>query len=128
MEETMTIHKIDTHESLIHDRVCCIRADNTKPTKLNRFSSGFTLLELIVSLSVLASLASIAIPSFTNLIARTQVSTQSNAVFEALYLARQYAITKQKNVHICPVEKGNNTRCSSDFGYNASWSNGRRIT
>ena len=85
---------------------------------------GFSLLELIISIAVLASLTSLAIPSFAAMLARNKVITQTNAVFEALYIARSHAISKQKNVHVCPIQIDDNTRCGDNLGYNANWSGG----
>lgn len=85
---------------------------------------GFTLIELMVAITVAAVLASAAVPSFASLIARNKVTTQTNAILESLYLARSYAIVKQRNVHVCHLNAETNSSCSEDRNYKSKWSHG----
>ena len=89
-----------------------------------KISHGFTLVELMVTLTVSAILATAAAPSFANLIARNKVLIQTNAILESLYLARSYAIVKQRNVHVCHLDPETNSSCSEDRNYNSKWSHG----
>ena len=98
----------------------------TRHKKLDKTNSqlGFTLIELMVTITIAAIIISISIPSFASLLARNKVTVQTNALFESLYLARNYAITEQKKVHVCHRDNSNSTECDPQRNYNSAWHNG----
>ena len=61
---------------------------------------GFTLLELMVAIAVLAILTTVAIPSFRDLIQNNRVTTQTNELVAALTFARTEAVKRGRNVTI----------------------------
>jgi type IV fimbrial biogenesis protein FimT len=72
------------------------------------YSRGFTLIELMVTLTVLAILLSIAAPSFSNLMAANRMSTQTNEFITALNLARSEAVRRGQPVALRSVGNDNN--------------------
>ncbi|CAM3586651.1 GspH/FimT family pseudopilin [Parendozoicomonas haliclonae] len=64
---------------------------------------GFTLVELMVTLAVLAILVAVALPDFSDTMDRNDVANQSNRITGLLSLARNEAITRNTDVTLCPA-------------------------
>lgn len=73
---------------------------------------GFTLIELMVTLVVLAIAIGLAVPSFAELIRNNRADAQSGAVVDALSLARSEAIKRGTTVVVLPTTGTN---------WNAGW-------
>jgi len=65
-------------------------------------SQGFTLLELLTVVALLAIFASIAVPSFTSLANQTRTRSATDALFGLLIQARTEAVLRRTTVSICP--------------------------
>lgn len=63
-------------------------------------NSGFTLIELIVTVVVLAIVAAVAFPSFTQTIRESEASTEANTMVSALQLARSEAVRRSEVVSV----------------------------
>jgi len=68
------------------------------PSLGTRSLRGFTLIELMVTISVLAVLAAIAVPNFNDLIQRWRVMQAAELFQSTLYLARSEAYKRGGNV------------------------------
>ena len=75
--------------------------------------SGFTLIELMVTVSVAAVLLAIAAPSFSRLIAGNRITTQTNEFVGGLNLARAEAVRRGQGVSI--------RSDSSDIEFGTAW-------
>jgi prepilin-type N-terminal cleavage/methylation domain-containing protein len=62
--------------------------------------SGFTILELVITVLIVGIVAAIAVPSFSNSIARNQISSTANNLVGAFNLARTEAAQRGGDVHI----------------------------
>jgi len=76
---------------------------------------GFTLIELIVTLAVVAIMTTLALPSFRTTIMNNRLTTQANEFITDLNIARSEA-----------VKQGNTITITSNNGNN--WANGWAIT
>lgn len=65
-----------------------------------KMGRGFTLLELMVAIAVLAILATVGVPSFRELIQNNRVTTQTNELVSALNFARTEAVKRGRNVEV----------------------------
>ncbi len=77
-------------------------------------SFGFTLIELIVTISIAAILAGIAIPSFSPIIQSTQLTTYANELVTSLNLARSEAV--KRGVQVSVRRKG-----STNQNWDSGW-------
>lgn len=81
---------------------------------------GFTLIELMVTLAVLAVLTMIALPNVQNSVHRQQLRSLTGSLQGALAYARNEAVLRQYSVSIC-ASGGSQTSCSSSSDYSQGW-------
>lgn len=63
---------------------------------------GFTLIELMVALAVMAVILTLAVPSFTSMIARNRLAAASNELVAGLQVARTESVRRNARVLLCP--------------------------
>lgn len=80
---------------------------------------GFTMIELLVTISVVAILLAIALPSFTSLMNSNRLSAQANEVVAAMQLARVEAVRQNKRAIVCGSANG--STCSGSTAWNSGW-------
>jgi type IV fimbrial biogenesis protein FimT len=81
-------------------------------------SRGFTLVEMMITIAVMALVLSLAVPSFTNMIRNNRLASGSNELISALTYARSEAVKRRLNVSVC-VRDGE--ACSTDVN---NWGQG----
>lgn len=85
----------------------------------NMVSQGFTFIEMLVTIAIVAILASIAIPSFQLFILQTRVATQSSDFVTPLNYARSESIKQGRTVTIC--KSANATSCTTTGNWDQGW-------
>ena len=80
---------------------------------------GYTLVELLVALCILAILLSLALPAFADVVRRVQSETVVNSLANAYQLARSAAINQRQPVVFCA--KAGAGSCGND------WTNGALV-
>ena len=81
--------------------------------------TGFSLLELIVTMAVAAILIGIAIPSYRSVVERNSVTARVNDLVGDLHYARSEAATRGQDVYICASSDG--TRCAQSGDWTQGW-------
>ena len=87
----------------------------------SRFTRGFTIIELMVTVAVLGVLAAIAAPSFQPLIERWQVRQVSEELQSSLYFARSEAIKRGGGIIIQRSTSATNCTVSDADLWNCGW-------
>jgi len=80
----------------------------------SRRGAGFTLVELMVTIAVLAILLAIGIPAFASLIAANRLTSATNELVASLQTARTEAIRRNVRVTVCPAAP-TATACSGNW-------------
>ena len=76
---------------------------------------GFTLYELLVTMTIAAILLSLGAPSFSILLARSQQTAEINALFHAFHRARKESIRRRQVVSLCPSRDGRTCHPGKDW-------------
>ncbi|MDO9596649.1 MAG: GspH/FimT family protein [Azoarcus sp.] len=71
------------------------------PCWRRRAGSGFTLVELMIALAVLAILAAVGMPSFQGIIANNRLASASNDILSGLNVAKSEAIRRNASIRFC---------------------------
>ena len=84
---------------------------------------GFGLIELIVTISIVAILMAIALPNFQGTINSNRTTSQANDLIGAFNLARNEAISRNRVVTVCAADtrSGTPTGCGADTDWNLGW-------
>ncbi|WP_405239320.1 GspH/FimT family pseudopilin [Lentisalinibacter orientalis] len=80
---------------------------------------GYSLYELLVTLSVATILIVIGAPPLGSLIARNQLTAEINALHHALHFGRQEAIKRRLNLVLCQSADG--SRCTGAADWGGGW-------
>lgn len=82
-------------------------------------NSGFSLVELLVALSIVVILMAIAAPGFQQLMAATSMTSQANEFVTALSFTRSEAVKRNTRVTICKSSAG--TACTTTGAWQQGW-------
>lgn len=102
------------------------KSASTKPPELSSASiqGGFTAIELMVVVGIVALLAALAAPSFTPLIERWRVRDAAENLQSTIYFARSEAIKRGGSIIIA---KNPNTASCTTAATNTEWGCGWRV-
>ncbi len=84
-----------------------------------RAINGFTLIEAMISVSVLGILAGVAAPAFASLIEHQRTSAAIGSLTTNMALARMAAITRNRRAVLCPSLDG--SQCRADTDWSGGW-------
>lgn len=94
--------------------------ENTAARRAWGYGAGFTIVELMITVSLASILLAVAVPSFNQMIVGGRLTAQSNEMVAALSLARSEAIKRNANVTLCRADN-NSTNCVTAAGAWQNW-------
>ena len=74
-----------------------------------KYVTGFTIIELMLTIAVAAVILTLGVPSFQGLMERNQLTSGINSFISSMSPARSEAIKRNQRVSICP--RGNGETC-----------------
>lgn len=90
------------------------------------FERGFSLVEIMVSVAIVAVMLATGIPAMTSFVAESRLSAQADQLAAMLNQARISAIKERRQFTVCPaVNAETDTACSNSV---ANWSTGLLIS
>jgi len=84
-------------------------------TGRRRRQAGYTLGELLITISIVGILASVAVPGMQNVVQNNRRVSVSNDMAYSIQLARSEAITRNQRVIVCASTNGTSCATSSDW-------------
>ena len=82
---------------------------------MQRNESGYSLYELLITLMLVGILASISLPSFSATLAKGRQTSEINALFHAIHLARKESIRRRQVMTVCASTDGRSCQPSGDW-------------
>src|SRR3569832_829146 len=77
--------------------------------RLAKRQRGFSLIELMLTLVIAATLMGVAVPAFRGMVNSNRVLTQSNDIVAALNIARSEAISRIATITFCGAATASST-------------------
>jgi type IV fimbrial biogenesis protein FimT len=84
-----------------------------------RNARAYTLYELLMTLTLMALIAGLGLPSFAGIAARNRQHVEINALFHAIHLARKESIMRRRVVSLCPSIDG--LSCNPGRDWSSGW-------
>ena len=90
-----------------------------KKEQFFKHSTGFTLLELVTVLGIIAILTAIAVPRMGDASKKRSVESHQRSIFSALNYARGMAVSQTVDVAMCPSP--DDQVCGDSDDWNSGW-------
>ena len=91
---------------------------HNKKTDMNRVSDGFTLIELMIAMAIMAILAAIAVPSYQEFILKARRSEGQSALLDIAARQEQFFLDNHRYTNdISDLGRGTKTTVLSKEGY-----------
>ncbi|MEO0344927.1 MAG: GspH/FimT family pseudopilin [Pseudomonadota bacterium] len=84
-----------------------------------RRQRGYTILELMMTIAVIAVIAGFAVPSFLSTMNANRIVTDNNELISTLAFARSEAIKRGQRVTLCP--SADQASCATSGGWEQGW-------
>lgn len=88
--------------------------------KVGRKSSlGFTVMELMIALSIGAILLTIGIPEYSAILHKNRIGAASSSLYTSLSVARGEAVKRRNGIWVCP--SADSSSCRDDGDWSDGW-------
>ena len=77
--------------------------------------NGFSLLDLLIVLAIVAIITTIGVPSFQSTVTRSNMKSDMNVMRTMLNLAKVQAVSSSQYTIVCPVSSSTSTTCVDDW-------------
>ena len=88
---------------------------------LRQAQAGFSIIELMIVITIIGVLAGFAIPSFNEMIANNRRTTVVNELLSNVMLARAEAAKRGQTVSICANTNGGGLSCTGGGNWDYGW-------
>ena len=89
------------------------------PRTMPASERGFSLLELMIGITILGVMSSFALPELSRLVRDQRVKTATSDVYASIIYARSEAIKRNQNVALCASTNG--TACAGSTNWATGW-------
>ena len=90
-------------------------AESGRSHAISRSVDGFTLIELMVTVALLAILVTLAAPSFQEMTNRNNLVSGTNEMIALLQNGRLEAVRRNERVEVCPTSNGSTCSGTNDW-------------
>ncbi len=98
-----------------------LSGDATGMTKKGKHCGGFTLIELMVTISMASILMAISVPSFSRMMTNSRITTQTNELISVISFTRSEAISKNMSLDLCRAADATTSNCAEATGAWEHW-------
>ncbi len=86
---------------------------------MNRKDAGFTLIEAMIVLSIIAMTVTVGLPSFASALERNRVTLTLHQLAADMAMARSSAVVRRQQIVLCP--RAADGRCSAASDWSRGW-------
>ncbi len=89
-------------------------------SKFRRQNSGFTLIELMITVILISVILGIGVPSFKEVIRSSRLSSASNTFISSMHLARSEAVKRRTKINVTASDSSNSANEWGNDGWTIS--------
>jgi|GEM_PF-4500859 len=91
--------------------------------RMQKMVQGFSLIEAVLALAVVAIIATFAIPAYQNSVTDTKIKVMTEELVTMINLAKSSALNTGKSVALCGHDPADDSKCSNE----TDWSDGAKL-